>query len=153
MKTRLFGFAAAGLLLVALDVSGCHPNPGDECTDSPGSCADKASHYVCTNKKIVLETCKGPGGCNDDKSLICDNSKADVGDGCGHEGARACSIDGTKELRCRDAQFQVEWSCKGGCTTDAEQQSEVRPDRERRRCLPARFDRLRQREQGGARLH
>ena len=107
------------LALVLLGFSGCRPNPGDACSDTPGSCADKASHFVCTGGKYVLETCKGPGGCNDDKSLTCDNTKADIGDGCGHEGARSCSADGSKELRCREGQFQIEWSCRGGCTIDA----------------------------------
>src|SRR5580698_618913 len=83
----------AALVLVALAsvalLPGCHSNPGEACSDSPGSCSDKASHLVCTKGKYVLETCKGPGGCNDDKALTCDNTKADVGDGCGHEGAHA----------------------------------------------------------------
>ena len=108
----------AGLLFAALALAGCHSNPGEACSDTPGSCSDKASHLVCTGGKYVLETCKGQGGCADDKSLTCDNTKADVGDGCGHDGARACSVDGTKELRCRGGQFGIEWSCRGGCTLD-----------------------------------
>src|SRR5579884_360496 len=92
--------------------------PGDSCSDTPGSCSDKSSHLVCVKGKYVLETCKGAGGCTDDKALVCDNTKAAVGDGCGHEGTRACSVDGTKELRCRDAAFAIEWSCRGGCTLD-----------------------------------
>jgi hypothetical protein len=55
----------------------------------------------------------------DDKSLFCDNTLAEVGDGCAHEGARACSVDGAKELRCRDRKFAIEWSCRGGCTLDS----------------------------------
>lgn len=92
--------------------------PGGDCSDTPGSCTDKVSHLVCVKGKYALETCKGAGGCTDDKGLVCDNSKAGVGDGCGHEGARACSTDGSKELRCRDAAFAIEWSCRGGCTLD-----------------------------------
>ena len=104
-----------------------HSNPGEACSDTPGSCSDKASHLVCTGGKYVLETCKGPGGCNDDKTLTCDNTKADVGDGCGHDGARACSADGTKELRCRGGQFAIEWSCRGGCTLDANNNPKCTP--------------------------
>jgi hypothetical protein len=97
----------------------CKGKPGEDCTDTPGSCNDKTAHVVCVNKKYVLETCKGAGGCNDDgKTLVCDNTKADVGDGCGHDGARACSGDGKNELRCRDGKFAIEWSCRGGCTLD-----------------------------------
>src|SRR5579863_8972672 len=99
------------LALLALSFAAC-AKPGDSCSDTPGSCSDKAGHLVCIKGKYVLETCKGPNGCNDDKGLVCDNTKADVGDGCGHEGARACSADGSKELRCRDSKFAVEWSCK-----------------------------------------
>ncbi len=96
----------------------CHGKAGDDCSETPGSCSDPASHLVCVKGKYVLETCKGKGGCTDDKSLICDNTRASVGDGCGRDGTRACSGDGTKELRCRDSQFAVEWSCRGGCTLD-----------------------------------
>jgi hypothetical protein len=111
-------------LLVAVP---CCAKPGDACTDSPGSCADKASHLACVGGKYVLETCKGQGGCTDDKTLTCDNSKADVGDGCGHDGARACSGDGSKELRCKDGKFGVEWSCRGGCTLDASNNPKCTP--------------------------
>src|SRR5258708_1010332 len=117
---RMRGGAVASLLLVLLAVlslAAC-AKPGDDCSDTPGSCKDKASHLVCVKSKYVLETCKGANGCTDDKALVCDNTKADIGDGCGHEGARACSLDGSKELRCLDAKFSVEWSCRGGCTLD-----------------------------------
>src|ERR1700722_7949288 len=110
---------ALALASLVLAVASCHSNPGEACSDTPGSCSDKASHLVCTGGKYVLETCKGPGGCNDNKTLTCDNTKADDGDGCGHDGARACSADGTKELRCRSGKFAIEWSCRGGCTLDA----------------------------------
>jgi hypothetical protein len=123
MSSRIF--ASRPLALAALALVGtvlllpCCAKPGDDCTDTPGSCADKKSHLFCLNKKYVLETCKGAGGCNDDgKSLVCDDTKADLGDGCGHEGARACSTDGSKELRCRSGKFATEWSCKSGCTLD-----------------------------------
>jgi hypothetical protein len=122
MRSRFFAtsafFALGALGAVVISIP-CCAKPGDDCTDTPGSCSDKKSHLVCVNKKYVLETCKGPGGCNDDgKSLVCDVSKADLGDGCAHEGARACTIDGSKELRCRSSKFSTEWSCRGGCTLD-----------------------------------
>src|ERR1700730_8956442 len=104
--------ASAWLAILAVLVA-CRPKSGEDCSDTPGSCIDKASHAVCVNKKYVIETCKGKGGCNDDgKSLICDNTKADLGDGCAHEGARACTNDGRYEVRCRDQKFAIEWSCR-----------------------------------------
>jgi hypothetical protein len=115
------------ILFALLVAVACCAKPGDACTDSPGSCADKASHLACVGGKYVLETCKGQGGCTDDKTLTCDNSKADVGDGCGHDGARACSGDGSKELRCKDGKFGVEWSCRGGCTLDASNNPKCTP--------------------------
>jgi hypothetical protein len=118
LSTILFAF------IVAIP---CCAKPGDACTDSPGSCADKASHLACVGGKYVLETCKGQGGCTDDKTLVCDNTKADIGDGCGHDGARACSGDGSKELRCRGGKFEVEWSCRGGCTLDASNNPKCTP--------------------------
>jgi hypothetical protein len=114
MRPFLLHLLSIAVLLLAAACA----QPGDSCSDTPGSCKDKASHLVCVKGKYVLETCKGANGCTDDKALVCDNAKADVGDGCGHEGSRACSSDGTKELRCLDAKFSVEWSCRGGCTLD-----------------------------------
>jgi hypothetical protein len=107
------------LALVLLAAAAC-AKAGDPCTGTPGSCSDKKGHLVCVNKTYVLETCKGAGGCNDEgKSVVCDNTIAKLDDGCAHEGARACSEDGTKELRCRSSKFVAEWSCKGGCTLDS----------------------------------
>jgi hypothetical protein len=83
---------------------------------------------VCVNKKYVIATCKGKDGCNDDgRSLVCDNTKADVGDGCWPEGARACSNDGKHEARCRDSKFAIEWSCRGGCALDADNNPKCKP--------------------------
>ncbi len=87
---RPFGLA---LLLVAVTGTGlaaCRGKPGESCSDSPATCLDKASHLVCLEGKYVLESCRGNGGCTDDKSVLCDNTSAQVGDGCGHNGARAC---------------------------------------------------------------
>jgi hypothetical protein len=114
---------AVGLAIAAAACA----KPGGDCTETPGSCSNRASHLVCLKGKYVLETCKGPAGCSDDKSLVCDDTKADVGDGCGHDGARACSSDGSKELRCRDGQFAIEWSCRGGCTLDASNNPKCTP--------------------------
>ncbi len=125
MTSRVFStvfVALAGVILVP----SC-AKAGDACTETPGSCADKASHLVCSGGKYVLETCKGQGGCTDDKSLVCDSTKADVGDGCGHDGVRACSSDGSKELRCRGGKFAVEWSCRNGCTLDASNNPKCTP--------------------------
>jgi hypothetical protein len=116
------------VVVLAVVVVACKAKAGDDCTDTPGSCNDKASHGVCINKKILIETCRGASGCNDDgKTLVCDNTKAELGDGCGHDGARACAMDGKTELRCRDGKFAVEWSCRGGCTLDANNNPKCTP--------------------------
>ncbi len=128
MPQRVFAattFAALRLAVLFL-IAAC-AKPGDACSDTPGSCVDKSSHLVCLGGKYLAETCKGPAGCTDDKALVCDNTKADVGDGCGHEGSRACSADGTKELRCRGAQFAIEWSCRGECTLDGNNNPKCTP--------------------------
>jgi hypothetical protein len=119
--------------LLLLLVIACKGKAGEDCTETPGSCYDKRSHLVCVNKKYVLDTCKGQGGCNDDgKTLVCDGTKANSGDGCASDGARACSIDGTAELRCRDSKYAVEWSCRGGCTLDADNNPKCTPTGEAR---------------------
>jgi hypothetical protein len=122
----LRGLAVALVGAGTLGLAAC-AKPGDNCTETPGSCSDKTSHLVCVQGKYVLETCKGSGGCTDDKTLVCDNTKATVNDGCGHEGARACSTDGAKELRCRDGKFAIEWSCKNGCTLDGSNNPKCTP--------------------------
>jgi len=110
---------AWGQVALVVALAACKPKAGQDCSDTPGSCIDKTSHAVCINKKYVIETCKGKDGCNDDgKSLVCDNTMGDVGDGCAHEGARACSGDGKYEIRCRDSRFAIEWSCRNGCKLD-----------------------------------
>ncbi len=126
MTPRILALVFSLGLATAL-AAGCQSKPGEDCTDTPGSCSDKGSHLVCKGGKYLLETCKGAGGCTDDKSLACDNTKADIGDGCSRDGARACSADGTKELRCRDGQFGVEWSCRGGCTLDSSNNPKCTP--------------------------
>jgi hypothetical protein len=116
------------LLPLIVVLGACRPKAGQECTDTPGSCIDKSSHAVCVSKKYVIETCKGKDGCNDEgKSLVCDNTKADVGDGCAHEGSRACSQDGKYELRCRGSAYAVEWSCRNGCALDADNNPKCTP--------------------------
>jgi hypothetical protein len=124
-RSAVFASLLAAAALVSL--ASC-AKPGDPCTETPGSCSDKKGHLVCVNKAYVLETCLGAGGCNDEgKSLVCDNTIAGVNDGCGHEGSRACSSDGTKELRCRDAKYATEWSCKGGCKLDSNNNPKCTP--------------------------
>jgi hypothetical protein len=78
---------------------GCRPKAGHDCTDTPGSCIDKTSHAVCVNKKFVIATCKGKDGCN----------------------------DGKYEVRCRDSKFAIEWSCRGGCALDANNNPKCKP--------------------------
>jgi hypothetical protein len=123
---RLRTFAPLLLLAASIAAPAC-AKPGGDCSETPGSCAGKTSHLVCVKGKYVLESCNGPGGCSDDTALVCDSTRADVGDGCGHDGARACSADGSKELRCRDGQFAVEWSCRAGCTLDASKNPKCTP--------------------------
>jgi hypothetical protein len=119
IRVRFVGSVSLAVFTLAVFI-GCRPKSGQDCSETPGSCIDKTSHAVCVNKKYVIATCKGKDGCNDEgRSVVCDNTKADVDDGCAPEGARACSNDGKYELRCRDSKFAIEWSCRGGCAQDA----------------------------------
>jgi hypothetical protein len=108
------------LVVLAVALAACRAREGGDCDDTPASCVDRASRLICVDKRYVLEKCSGQRGCNDDgKTVLCDDTKAGVGDGCAQDGARACSSDGTQELRCREHKFAVEWTCRGGCTLDA----------------------------------
>jgi hypothetical protein len=130
LRSVALWFAVAFALAVLI---GCKPKAGQACSGTPTSCIDKTSHAVCVeksvvDKKYVIATCRGKDGCSDDGlHVVCDNTMANVDDGCDPEGARACSIDGKYEVRCRDHKFAIEWSCRAGCALDPNNNPKCKP--------------------------
>jgi len=85
-------------------------------TPKDGACTpDHKNLLQCTNEKFVLiDTCKGPGGCKIAGDMInCDNDIADVGDPCSNKGNFACTSDKGTALRCADGKYGPIQSCRG----------------------------------------
>jgi hypothetical protein len=90
---------------------------GDSCNvaDSYLCSGDKKSSLQCIkNKWTVIETCIGERGCTQENERVtCDNSIANVGDGCREEADYACSPDRKAALVCKKGHFVQARPCKG----------------------------------------
>jgi hypothetical protein len=89
---------------------------GDKCTtDNDYACtSDHKGSLVCRGKKFESAgACRGPKGCrvNGDK-IECDESVAQEGELCEHDGAPACSTDFKAILVCRDKKWKLDQPCK-----------------------------------------
>jgi hypothetical protein len=104
----------------------------------PGDPCHTAGDYACTSdKKLALKcgdahtmdplnSCKGAKGCRVLEvpeqrrvEFICDDAVADVNDPCDEDGESACSIDRKALLKCAHNKFQLQGTCAGGCSFDA----------------------------------
>ena len=107
------------------DVTVCdaHGNkPGDPCsTDEDGAavCADEKTLLACHAGKYALVACRGSHGCAEaGRHAECDETIAEAGEACAHEGKKACSVDGKQVLACAQGQTETRYQCRGerGCT-------------------------------------
>lgn len=88
---------------------------GDSCTaEGAGRCdGDKAS-LRCRDGKLTSIPCAGPEGCTmKDGATTCDARSASVDAPCASEGSLACTLDGTKLLRCSGGKQIVASDCQG----------------------------------------
>jgi len=94
---------------VAEDKDVCNLNDDYVCT------ADKKAMLQCAKTKWALaQTCLGERGCvMEKKKVTCDNSVANVGDGCREEDDYACAPDKKSAVVCRGGKFVVASLCKG----------------------------------------
>ncbi|HEY1960338.1 MAG TPA: hypothetical protein VGH28_32230 [Polyangiaceae bacterium] len=115
-RTVSFLLASASLVLLFAE---CKPSAGGDCTENAKSCDTPTSRFACVNGKYAAQTCKGPGGCKEEKGTTsCDTSKGDVGDPCASENASVCSVDGKSHLRCDQGKLILVSRCnRDGCTT------------------------------------
>jgi hypothetical protein len=108
------------LEVTACDVHG--DKPGDACsTDEEGSavCSDPKTMLACHGGKYVSVACRGEHGCVEDGGRAeCDESVAESGEVCVHDGKKACSADGKRVLVCASGQTETRYQCRGerGCS-------------------------------------
>jgi hypothetical protein len=111
-------------LLVVLAVS-CTTKPkvGDKCENGMRACVDKTQGLYCANGAFQADTCKGPKGCYEEKSIAsCDLTGNDNGDPCpaALDGFSVCRADRKTRAMCKAGKYVVE-TCRGedGCTTES----------------------------------
>ena len=95
--------------------------PGAACStddDGAATCVSKEGMLACHDGRYVLLHCRGSRGCvNAEGRASCDTSIAEPGDVCHDEKMKACSVDGTEVLACKQQSMQRLYSCRGknGC--------------------------------------
>lgn len=105
--------------LIKCDISG--NAAGDPCSsgdEGDTACGvDGKSQISCHSGKYEVALCRGPDGCKTQgNTSICDLSIAEEGQECKGPGAintYACSVDGTKVLKCTNGQFNMSGYCRG----------------------------------------
>lgn len=125
MRNRSVWFVSVVVLALSGLLPGCKPKPGDKCQGSSGTCADKTSALACVNAVLTTISCRGAKGCTSSgHSIDCDNSFANVGDGCLTQGDVSCAADKKAAVECDQNKFKVAETCKGikGCEVKADNQ-------------------------------
>jgi hypothetical protein len=122
-KLRRF-FAPSALLLLAFATNACKPKVGDSCSQGDQACQDPSTGLFCgSDSKYAVMSCmadgKGNGCSGSGATFACDNSVANLGDGCSQVEDVACAPDRKSALQCgKDNKFALGETCKGpnGCT-------------------------------------
>ena len=104
------------------DISG--NQPGDACAkadEGVAVCTEGGAMLACHARVFEAVPCRGPKGCE----LVagqahCDQSIAEAGDGCKKPNAKACSVDKSRVLSCREGRMQELYSCRGELRCSAE---------------------------------
>jgi len=98
---------------------------GDPCSaDDEGAaiCKTKDSMLACHGGLYALVPCRGASGCvNAEGRALCDTSIAEPLDICGDENLKACSVDHSQVLICKQHTMQRFYLCRGadGCASAA----------------------------------
>jgi hypothetical protein len=99
----------------ACDVRG--NQAGDACsTDDEGSavCAGEKAMLACRRGRHVSVACRGAKGCAEEGGRAeCDETVAESGEACGHDGKKSCSADGKRVLTCAAGQTETKYQCRG----------------------------------------
>jgi hypothetical protein len=97
------------------DISG--NQPGDVCSkadEGVAVCVSDDAMLACHGRKYERVPCRGPRGCEVvGAQANCDQSVASAGEPCNKPGAKACSIDKSQVLSCRDGRLVAQYFCRG----------------------------------------
>src|SRR5262249_11295428 len=93
------------------------PDPCEDADDLACALNGKAL-YKCDGSKYSVEsTCRGPGGCSVNGTVVkCDHHIAELGDPCHVDGNFACTPKTDSLLVCKGHKFETEKRCKGPCS-------------------------------------
>jgi len=95
--------------------------PGDPCSsddEGAATCADQRSMLACHGGIYGAVPCRGARGCElVDGRAACDTSLAEPNDACRDEGTKACTVDKSAVLVCKDHAMAPYYPCRGanGC--------------------------------------
>jgi hypothetical protein len=98
---------------------------GDPCSsddDGAAICSNKDGMIACHGGRYARVPCRGSRGCViAEGRAACDTSLAEPGDVCQEEGSKACSVDGSQVLICKQHTMQRFYQCRGanGCASTA----------------------------------
>lgn len=121
-KIRLGAVLPLSALVLVLacssDPESTTPKAGESCSGAgTGACNDPKSALFCKDGVWTLAPCNGAEGCNDSgDKIVCDFTMGKEGDVCiiaEGAAANACSLDGTKTLKCQDNKWVPEVDCSG----------------------------------------
>lgn len=91
--------------------------PGDVCgkgEEGVAVCAGGDAMLSCHGRKFERVPCHGPRGCEMVAGQPnCDQSVAEAGEACKKPNAKACSVDKTQVLSCRDGHMASLYLCRG----------------------------------------
>jgi hypothetical protein len=97
------------------DISG--NEPGDVCSsgdEGAAVCVGGDAMLACHGGKYERVPCRGPRGCETVSGQAnCDQSVAEVGEGCKKQGAKACSVDKAQVLTCDQGRLLPQYFCRG----------------------------------------
>ncbi|HVY29226.1 MAG TPA: hypothetical protein VHB79_21855 [Polyangiaceae bacterium] len=97
------------------DISG--NEPGDPCSggnEGVAVCQGEQAMLSCHGRKYESVPCHGPKGCQMlGDQANCDQSVAEPGDACKKDNAKACSVDGSQVLSCKDGRMTALYLCRG----------------------------------------
>jgi hypothetical protein len=101
--------------------TGCKKKVGSSCEKGEARCQDRTTELVCEDGKFVATTCKGPGGCVENReSVTCDIAGNQPDSPCSkvEEGAASC-VEEHRMIACRGGRYRSV-PCRGpkGCENE-----------------------------------